>query len=121
MLNWLKFEDLIVLQHSGLEVAEIALDFCHGQFDLSGLQMSNVDFAPVVELLQLSGQQIGAEVLGNHRQAVLAIGKSTLDNEVFQIVDPIDPPASDELSTPAVALVVAAFPFIARIPSRSGQ
>src|SRR6185369_13258697 len=47
-----ELENLIVLQHPGLEIAQALLDFFHGQFDLPRLQVGDVNVALALQFLQ---------------------------------------------------------------------
>jgi hypothetical protein len=61
------------LQHFWLELTEATFDFFHRQFNLSGLEVRDVDLTILLKLLQFGGQHAGAQVFGNDSKTLFAI------------------------------------------------
>ena len=85
-----ELDDLVVLQHARGELAEAGIDLGHGQFHLERLEVRDVDCAGAPQLEQFRCQHARAEVARDHRQALLAVGEGTFDDQVAQVADRVD-------------------------------
>jgi hypothetical protein len=85
-----KLENLVAAQHPRAKFTQTAGDFGHGQFHLSRFQMGDVDLARAFELAQFGCQHARTQVLGEFGEPRLAVGKRAFDDQMAQVVDPVD-------------------------------
>ena len=85
-----KLEDLVVAQHPRPEFTQAMPDFGHRQVHLPRLQVSNMNFALPLELMQLQCQHARAKMLGEPRDVRFTIGEGAFDDDMAQVVDLVD-------------------------------
>ena len=71
----LELQYLIVLQHARLEIADAGLELAHGQFDLPGLEVGDMDFAVAFGLGSSDASMSGTDAWKSARQSRFAVGK----------------------------------------------
>src|SRR5712664_120864 len=88
----LEFQHQIVLQHARPERAGALLDLLHGRLDLARLHVRDEDLGIALELGELLGQRLRAEVARDLREMALLVGARGLDDQEFEVADAVHGP-----------------------------
>src|SRR5262245_59297608 len=76
-----ELEHQVVLQHARAEAAGAFLDLQHGRLDLARLEVRDVDLRAALELGELLGEGLRAEVARDLGQLLLLVGEGGLDDQ----------------------------------------
>src|SRR6185436_7098064 len=84
-----EFENVVVLQQARRRSRGKLLDLLHGQLDLRGLQVRDVDLRGALELGELLAQHGRAQVLGQLGEPAVLVRERRLDDQELEVLDAV--------------------------------